>query len=432
MSNFSRAALYALLILFSLPFAANAQVGRFDADAHTPVEYRYRILPTDNWVFWDTTIPTVEFMVSNPGPRSDSKRVRLVVTRDTLTPVYTFAQDVSLNSGDSTRVTFSFNFLESGFYKVSLFDDGSLLGEFERRSTKVVSESVIAYEPQKTPYSRVERPEDFDLFWQMGKGEAQAYPLISTSKKVKGVNGSRNVTTISLKGFGGSEIKGYLAVPKSSGTFPVVISFADFGSQPDVPVEIDDSLKMRIDFVVFSYNSPYRVGNKYECSFRKDYLNGLRALDFILSLGKTDKNRVYLEGYGKGASVALAVAAIDKRVAAVAPYSPSLAIFPFLLRNDEQLCGAILGESASAGMDRETRKVLSYFDITLFAPMVQCPVIYGVGLQNEKVMPRVSFASYAALSNTQDAEYYIFSHCGSTPPKLWESIKWNFYKKHLR
>lgn len=446
-----KAAFAALVLCLASTVALDAQVGRYDTSVGKKVDFSYRPMHSGDYVFWGTTIPTLEYSVKSLGPRKDSKRIVLSITSDTLTQVYTFAQNLVLSPGDSSIVSFSCN-LQPGFYKAVLYEDngvkyGSDRVNGSRSELKMVVPSVsFACEPEKLERRQPSCENDFDLFWKLAHQDATLMSGRSKLSKVKNNYGGRKVQLLTINPPYGGEFKAYMFEPRKSGKFPVVISFYDSDRMPVPESAQTDSSLNRIDIAVSlrgqglcSSDRSYGIYQAYGIKSRQDYyykyayLDGVKVLDFAYALANADRNRIYVEGSGTGAEVALAVAAMDERVAAVAAYAPGMTDFIYMTRWNKNFMDPIYESARNAGISESwMRNTLSYFNIAYFAAKIKCPVLYGVGLQDERIAPRLSFASYAKIPYATPKEYYIFPDSGHSAPSEWELLKRNFYRKHCR
>ena len=445
-------AAFAAIVLCLIPSGVlNAQVGRYDTSVGKKVDFSYRPMTGGNFVFWGTTIPTLEYSVKSAGPRKDSKRIVLSVTSDTLTHVYTFAQNLTLGPGDSSIVSFSCN-LHPGFYKAVLYEEngvkyGSDRVNGSKSDLKMVVPAIsFAFEPEKLERRQPSCEKDFDLFWKLAHQDAVLMSGRNKLSKVKNNDGGRRVQLVTINPPYGGEFKAYLFEPRKSGKFPVVISFYDADQVPSPASSQADSSLNRIDIAVSlrgqglcSSDRSYGIYQAYGIKSRQDYyskyayLDGVKALDFAYGLANADRNRIYVEGRGTGAEVALAVAAMDERVAAVAAYAPGMTDFSYMTKWNKDFMEPIYESARNAGISENwMRNTLSYFNIAYFAAKIKCPVLYGVGLQDEKIVPRLSFASYAKIPDATSKEYYVFPDCGHSAPAEWELLKRNFYRKHCR
>ena len=90
----------------------------------------------------------------------------------------------------------------------------------------------------------------------------------------------------------------------------------------------------------------------------------VRAIDFIYQLPQTDRDNIFAEGGSQGGAFTLVSAALDNRVAAIAPYIPFLSDYPDYFNIVHWPADPVKGAAAQAGVaDDAMYKMLSYFDI---------------------------------------------------------------------
>jgi cephalosporin-C deacetylase-like acetyl esterase len=113
-----------------------------------------------------------------------------------------------------------------------------------------------------------------------------------------------------------------------------------------------------------------------------------------------DQGRIAVEGGSQGGTLSYVCAALDKRVAFCMPTIPGFCDIPsFIALTDWPGC---IYRNYLAKNDKGVTKdalyaMLTYYDVKNFAPLITCPVVMGVGLQDNICPPRTNFAPYNLL-----------------------------------
>lgn len=355
--------------------------------AYAQDEISYRIERSFDRVFYNSNDPVIDVTVYNRDnyeKHADTLLCR--VFSDMGERVYRFRQRYSVSPSDSAQLSFSFP-LESGFYKVSI----------EREDT-VLMHANIGYEPE-----RIESSSDssfsFEETWSGILSELRATPVDAQVIKIKKLKTKlRNIYSVKLRSIGGGEVLGFMAVPKKRGVYKAVITCIDKDEELYQPS--GDEREDIIDLVI----SPRRGWLHKEYYYRTLCLDVVRAVDYVYSREDVDLKNIFLQGRGRGGAFVIAACALDSRMAAAAVYAPGL--------------------SNESAVDE-----LKPYDIKNLSGRVECPVVMGVGLDDEICVPRQNFEIYNLV--TSPKQYYIFVE-GHTPPDIWDEIALNFFKRYER
>ena len=134
----------------------------------------------------------------------------------------------------------------------------------------------------------------------------------------------------------------------------------------------------------------------------------VRAIDFVCSRPEVNNQKIAVEGGSQGGAFSLVACALDKRIKVAAPHIPFLTDFRdyfkicpwpkssfehYLKKNPDKTWDDIYG-------------LLAYFDVKNFAPRIQCPIVMGIGLQDNTCPPHTNFASYNLIPS--EKKYYVY------------------------
>ena len=285
--------------------------------------------------------------------------------------------------------------------------------------------------------SPLRKPEDFDVFWQTNLKQVSNLDIAPEIRQIEGTPGAKmNVYEVSLKSMDGLIIKGWLEVPKKEGSYPTLYRVPGY-------TENLEPLRMFDDMIVFSLNvrdhgnsdnSGVReyemwvrgLESQHDFFFKNIYLDCFAGLNYLASREDVDPDQIVIWGGSQGGGLSLLTAAFDHRI------SLCIADIPFLSdweRYFEISHWYELDKWMSQHPDlswSEILDVFSYFDTKNMAHMIACPVLMGIGLQDDVCPPATSFATYNLINSPK--RYNIYPHQFHSQPqghyeKRYEEIR---------
>ena len=392
----------------------------------------------NDWVFAESEQGKIEVRLQNATTQAVSSTVHLKMTTDDYKPVAELYRLVTIAAGSTSSVVCSFDFPDPGFYRCTI--------------TQLISGRVseprqfnIGYAPEKI-ISPVDAKPDFRLFWEQTRKELdQVAPEFKMTLIKESSTKIKNAYRVSMKSLGGEIIEGYYVVPVKKGKYPVIVSYMGYGSNPWMPDTNNESefasfvLSTRGQGLMMNtQNSVYRrrwitygLESKETYYYRGAYMDLIRAIDFVESRPEIDETNIFVEGGSQGGAFTLVACALDSRIKAGAPNVPFLSDFKdyFQIVNwPRDDFNNYLRENPTDTWER-IYDVLSYFDVKNLAPLIKCPIIMGIGLQDETCPPHTNFSGYNQI--TSPKEYRVCATCGHTPGPRWNGTMMEFFKKEM-
>ena len=382
---------------------------------------------SSSWVFDDNAHFGV---VLNAGDGGASGSVVLRVATDKGVELKSLKRSYAVAAGESAKLQFVVEGLAPGFYIATFVDDGV---EAERFNFGVRPDDILSPRDAKA---------DFWNFWERGLRELAAvepgYKLTLDSK----LSGRlRNVYVVEMKSWGGETIRGYWAVPKAAGKYPVVVTYMGYDARAWAPN--GNSNGDRAEFILSirgqGLNKPYNtygewmcynLDNKEKYYYRGAFLDTIRAIDFVASRPESDTRCILLEGGSQGGALTLAAASLDRRVVGAAPYVPFLSDFRDYFEIVSWPASKFFAKAQSLGISRDQMyDVLTYFDIKNLAERIECPVLMGFGLQDVICPPHTNFAGYNVI--TAPKQWIVFPNKGHNVgfEKRWLDSREQFFRK---
>jgi len=272
----------------------------------------------------------------------------------------------------------------------------------------------------------VDRPSDFDAFWQGKLKTLATIPMHPELTQLPGDNPAVNLYTVKLDSVD-SHVQGYLAKPNRQGKFPALIVYQYAGvyklNQADTVKRAEAGW---LTFNVDSHDLPptaetgvpidyFKIGNhdREKCYFLDMYLRDTRAIDYIVSRPDWDGKTLVLIGTSMGGQQSLVTAALNpQRISAVIVNEPAGA------DANGDLHGRKAGYPYWPSSDPEVGKTSLYFDPVNFAHLIKAPTIIAVGFIDTSAPPAGVWTLFNQLPGPKEIVTMIDSaHNNKTPDK---------------
>lgn len=363
------------------------------------------------------------------------------------------SKEVTVTAGGEQTVTFPLT-LNPGFYHVAVEANYGPVRDFN-----------IGFNPTAI-VSAPDMQADFEDFWNKAKAELAAIPIdAKLTLKEELSTGARNIYFVEMQSIGNGDgkpvtIRGYYAVPKAEGTYPVVITQNgyDSGGLSDIYIPQTDGNPEWIELNIsnrgqlVNNRDPYKdenafygedyqpnewfaynFGDKDTYYYRGAYMDVVRSIDFVCSQEKVQKENIFMTGGSQGGAFAIAGAALgDGRLNAIAPSIQFMGDFPDYFKvGSWPAATAFAMQEKLQISDEEMYKFLSYFDTKNLATLVTCPVTSAMGLQDPVCPPHTNFAPYNNFKS-EEKHYVVNPECKHETPADWYNVYMDFFTKHLK
>lgn len=323
-----------------------------------------------------------------------------------------------------------FEFPEPGFYRISGMVSCQT-GETYRAAI------VIGIDPTKISQPLNPRP-DFDTFWESSLKElATIAPDFKVLPQKREGNTKTNLFKVEMKSFGGLTVRGWLEVPQRPGVYPALLRVPGYQGNMEAIDKYDD-------LVVFSFN-PRDHGesddmgernyamwtrgleSKENYFYRGLYLDCIRAVDFLANRKDVDRNRIAIWGGSQGGGLSFFTAALDQRIALCIADIPFLCDWQryFEITHWDEI--DLWFDAHPEQTWQSMLQTLSYFDTKNMAKRITCPVVMGIGLQDDVCPPATSFVTYNHINSTK--EYTIYKYAGHNQPESHYENRFRMLRK---
>lgn len=302
-----------------------------------------------------------------------------------------------------------FEFPGTGFYRVS--------AKINSKSKDGCHVSmVIGIDPEdlRPPMNA---PDNLFTFWQES---IEKLKLIEPEYKVTPIRRqSKNKTDlyrVEMKSFGGLTVRGWLEIPKKKGKYPTLLRVPGY-------TENLQPLDQYDDMIIFSFNTRDHgesdntgersydmwvrgMESKEGYYYRGIFLDCIRALDYLESRDDVIMDKLAIWGGSQGGGLSFAIAALDQRIKLCIVDIPYMCDYPryFAITHWDEI------DNWFAESPEHTwqlmYKTLSYFDTKYLAHKINCPVLMGIGLQDDTCPPSTSFMTYNLIESEKTFDIY--------------------------
>jgi cephalosporin-C deacetylase len=283
----------------------------------------------------------------------------------------------------------------------------------------------------------LERPDDFDAFWEKIMADVAEIPLNASMEHVPLRSTDEvDVYEIHYDSLDHVRVAGWYARPKEgyiAPPYPGLLIVPGYVSEPTLPkswakmgyatVGVAPRGKLRSNS---QFNPGYpgllvnNIIDKHTYSYRGFYVDAARAVDFLLTRPEVDAKRIGVHGSSQGGALTVTTAALRRDViscgAAGAPYLCGFMDAAALTHSYpyEEINDYLREHPDHEPMVRET---LAYFDGINFAPLIKAPMFVYIGLEDDVVPPETGYALVNAM--TCPKTLHAAERCAHDAGRYW-------------
>lgn len=388
----------------------------------------------EDYIFMQPDPIAITVNIENINPWAVNGDLIVTLTTDDYQPIEKDSLSVKIDGKNNYSKTFDLKDPKAGFYRYTV--------QFKRDSLIACEKKFnVGFEPEKIN-SPLDNKEDFEEFWQGSLKElAKVTPNYKLTPVPEASQVDYDMYLVEMRSLGNELIRGYYAKPKKEGKHPVIVEYMGYGSSPHYPNQWWDGFAY---FVLSirgqALNQPtnrfgtwitYGLDNKDDYYYRGAFMDVIRALDFVCSRPEIDADKIAVRGGSQGGALSFAAAALDKRMKAAAPNIPFLSDYRDYFkithwpRSDFE---NYMNEHPDAKWD-DIYDLLTYFDIKNLAQWIECPLLMGIGVQDDVCPPHINFAAYNQVKS--EKRWMAFPDFAHSVGKEFNDAAMSFFREKL-
>jgi cephalosporin-C deacetylase len=178
----------------------------------------------------------------------------------------------------------------------------------------------------------------------------------------------------------------------------------------------------------------HNIVDRNTYAYRGFYVDACRALDFLHTRSEVDATRIGVHGSSQGGALTIVTAALRAdAVACGAAGAPYLCGFMDAASLTHSYPYEEINDYLRLHPEREAfvRETVAYFDGINFAPLIRCPMLVNIGLEDDVCPPETGYAVYRAMTCPKHLEAY--PRCAHDAGSYWHAAKVQaFLAEHLR
>lgn len=361
-------------------------------------------------------------------------KIIVTLTTDDYQPVKSDSLNISIEGLKTYSKSFELANPQPGFYRYTVQ---------LKRNNEIVTEKKfnVGYEPEKIQ-SPIDVKVDFKEFWDNNLKElAKVAPNYKLTLKPEYSQHGYDMYLVEMYSFGNELIRGYYAKPQKEGKHPVIVEYMGYGSSPYPANQWWDGFAYFVLSVRGqALNQPtnrfgkwitYGLDNKDDYYYRGAFMDVVRALDFVSSRPEIDSDKIAVRGGSQGGALSFVAASLDKRVKVAAPNIPFLSDYPDYFKIapwPKSDFDEYMKDHPEAKWE-DVYNLLSYFDIKNLAQWIECPLIMGIGVQDNVCPPHINFAAYNQVKSKK--RWMAFPHHAHSVGKEYNDAAMAFIKETL-
>ncbi len=296
---------------------------------------------------------------------------------------------------------------------------------------------MIVRKPPQDYQVTLERPPDFEHFWDGIMAEAAAIPLNPSLEHVPFRSTAEvDVYEIHYDSLDHLRVAGWYARPTESylpPPYPGLLIVPGYISEPTLPkswarmgyatVGVAPRGKLRSNRH-FDPGYPgllvHNIIDRNTYAYRGFYVDAARAVDFLQSQPEVDGGRIGVHGSSQGGALTITTAALRRdAITCGAAGAPYLCGFMDAAALTHSYPYEEINEYLGLHPQHESlvRETLAYYDGINFAPMIEAPMFVYIGLEDDVCPPETGFALVEAMRCPK--ELHPFEHCAHDAGAVW-------------
>ena len=388
----------------------------------------------EDYIFMPSNPISIKVNIENKNQWKVKGNLVVTLTTDDFQPIKTDSGLVEINEKGSFSQTFELKDPKPGFYRYTV--------QFKRDSQIACEKKFnVGFDPEKIS-SPIDAKADLKEFWDNNLKElAKVAPNYKLTLVPEASKLDYEMYRVEMRSFGNELIQGYYAKPKKEGKHPIIVEYMGYGSLPYTPNQNWDGfayfvLSIRGQALNLPTNHfgtwiTYGLNDKDSYYYRGAFLDVVRALDFVTSRPEIDADKIAVRGGSQGGALSFVAASLDKRVKVAAPSIPFLSDYKdyFKIAQWPKSDFDNYMKDHPEAKWEDVYNLLTYFDIKNLAQWIECPLIMGIGVQDDVCPPHINFAAYSQVKS--EKRWMAFPEYGHSVGKEYGEAIMAFFKEKL-
>ncbi len=431
----------AAIIATMQPLGAAAQDAKGKkAAAEDPGSVSTILTPADKDARFDDKA-VYEFDVKNTTDNEQVGKISYLVSTETDKNLKADSQMIKVPKKSTGKFRWTIPQDKPGYYKVAFMVNVTDYDDTIRK--------VFGIKPELLT-STHNKPADYHDYWKAAKDElAKIPPNFKVTKMPKiTTTGNRYTYAIEMQSIGNMTIRGWMTLPK---TVDKGKKFAVLLGLPGYQVNLTPMGGMDEDLAIITLNvrgqgnsrGPvntrrdefifYHIEDKDKYVMRGVIMDCVRCIDFICAQKELNHDKILVSGGSMGGFLAIATAALDKRVALCSSQNPILCDVRSLPGevdwplNDINRYVAI---QPGLTLDK-VFNTLDYFDTKNFASEITCPILLGIGLLDPIAPPPNEYMAFNSITTSKNKRIMVFKDLGHEVNTAYKDLEGRWMRDHF-
>jgi cephalosporin-C deacetylase-like acetyl esterase len=319
----------------------------------------------------------------------------------------------------------------------------------EWRAIYLPNEKIMNY----TGTDELQRPSDFDNYWKQAKEKlattsmnAEIIPVPEKETK------TGKLYKVKLNSYDDVSIICWYYVPKDvdplssakpTKQYPAIQIMPGYGAEePPLDRTADGFITLSLnprghgpsaEYFFVEAQHLWNILSPERYYYREAYMDCVRGIDFLTSRPEVDSHLIGAEGGSQGGAFALALAALDHRIACACANVPFISNIPdFVNVSISWYATGFKKYFADPSYGSDARQTLAYIDTANLSPWIQCPTMVCVGLEDPICPPPGGIVSYNRIPKNVPKRLITDPDASHEVTPMMRKANMDWYQKYLK